>query len=263
MKANATTREQVHKILSAAYGTGLAEELLSSYDDVVNEYTTQHWKTAELDAGHFVETVRRILEIEHGNSSLTPIGKTLPRFNEATLQNLAQNASIGDTFAILIPRTLFAIYAIRNKRGAGHKGVVKPNEMDAMYILHSAKWILAEVIRVKSNISPTATLSLIEEIVERQISVLWSWGDIKRVLASGLTTKQEILVLLYGSKDPISVADLMRFTDYSVSNKKRFEGILLGLHRVRQIEFSRSEDVCILTSKGVPEAEKILLKARF
>jgi hypothetical protein len=256
------TRQQVHQILSAAYGAELADELLSSYDDVVNEYTTQHWKTAELDAGHFVEAVRRILELEHAGA-FTPIGKTLPRFNEGELQKLAQDTNVGDTFAILLPRTLFAIYAIRNKRGAGHKGVVKPNEMDAMYILHSAKWILAEIVRVKSSASPADTLSLIEEIVERQVSVLWSRGDITRVLASGLTTKQEVLLLLYGSKDPLSVEDLMRFTDYAPRNKGRFTIMLLQLHRARQIEFSKDEEICVLTPKGITEAETLLLKARF
>lgn len=256
----ASTRQNIQKVLTAAYGTAIAHELLTSYDDMANEYATQHWKTAELDAGHFVETARRILQVEH-TKTFTPFGKSLPHLNESELQTMARNTAVGDTFAILLPRALFAVYAIRNKRGVGHKGTVKPSEMDAAYILNTAKWILAEIIRVKSNLSPASTLSIIEEIVERQISVLWSWGDITRVLASGIQTKNEVLVLLCGNKDPLSVDDLFRFTEYT--NKKMFTDILRDLHKARLIEYSQEKQVCVLTPKGAIEAEKVLLTARF
>lgn len=258
--AKASVRQRVEQVLVVAYGHDISRELLEAYDSIIKEYLSQHWKTSELDAGHFVEMVRRIIEIEHGQTP-TPVGKSLPGLTENELQKLANNTKAGDTFAILLPRALFPIYAIRNKRGAGHVGPVKPNEMDATYIVGAAKWILAEIVRVKSNLPPAATMSLVEQITERQVSVLWSWEDITRVLDTKMSTRNQILVLLFGSKEAVSVKDLLRYTEYS--HKGKFEGILRKLHKKeRLIEYAQSKGVCVLTSTGIREAEKILLTTR-
>ena len=51
------------------------------------------------------------------------------------------NQSIELSYRILIPRYLYAMYSIRNKRGIIHKSEIDPNAMDLTILLYSAKWV--------------------------------------------------------------------------------------------------------------------------
>ena len=96
----------------------VVDALLNAYREIEENYVLKKWKASELDAGHFVEAARRIIEYEL-TSSYTLISQKLPNFNDKILLSY-ENASGDESFRILIPRALKAIYNIRNKRGVGH-----------------------------------------------------------------------------------------------------------------------------------------------
>ena len=240
-------------ILENASDRLLSKKILDAYKEVERNYFLKIWKTAELDAGHFVESIRRFIELKLFGH-YTPIGSNLSKFNQVTLQSY-ENSSGDVSYRILIPRVLFSVYTIRNKRGVGHIGNVMPNHQDATFILSSCSWCLAELIRNESNESPDSTIKIVEKIIKRQPEGLWEEGSIKRILAENLTLKESILFLLFDSSPQLDQT-LQEIIEYK--NSAYFHKILKELHYSRFIEYKNSE--CVLSPKGRIEAEKIILK---
>jgi hypothetical protein len=242
---------KIDAALKQRFPTELVGALLAAYREIEGNFALRKWKASELDAGHFVEASRRVIEKELFGS-YTPIGKDLPKFHDGELKRYEQG--IGDeSFRILIPRALKAIYNIRNKRGVGHLGPISPNEMDATYILYTTKWILAELVRLAAGINPSQTQQLIESIVERRLSVLWKHEGITRILETGIKARAQVLVLLF-DRSPQSELELQATTEYK--NLTNFRKILQRLHQDRLIEYGSGR--AVITSKGIIAAEAVL-----
>jgi hypothetical protein len=245
---------EVEKVLKTNSPADVVDALLSAYKEIESNYALGKWKASELDAGHFVEATRRLLEHQLF-ATHTPIGKDLPKFNDAEMRRYEQ-AKGDDSYRILIPRALLAIFAIRNKRGVGHLGALSPNEMDATYIVYSVKWVMAEIVRLSSGLSVEDTQALMDSIIERHLAVLWKHEGVTRILASGLTARDEVLVLLYDT-NPQHEEILQAAVEYK--HDANFRKILSRLHKDRLIEYGRGKPVMI-TPKGILAAEEIILE---
>lgn len=246
----------IEAVLNSSFPRHLSDALLRGYRDMERHYSLHNWKTSELDAGHFVEAVRRALEHKLFGS-YTPIGENLPLFNDAELKRYEQ--AHGDvSYRVLIPQVLKTIANIRNKRGVGHLGVISPNEMDATYIVYASKWVLAELVRLNSDHTPSETEAAIGAVIERRLGVIWKHGGIARVLADNLTARQQILVLLH-DRSPQTEDELRSAVEYK--NPTNFRSILSGLHRERLIEYSRGRPIH-LSPKGAKDAEELILRAQ-
>lgn len=240
--------------LKRKFPADLCDALLDAYKEIEENFFIQKWKATELDAGHFVEASRRLVEQELFGS-YTPIGKGLPNFNDLELRRY-ENAAGEESLRILIPRVLKSIYNVRNKRGIGHLGLISANEMDSTLILYSVKWVLAEFVRLATGSDPNATQLMIDSIVERRIGVLWKLGGIQRILEHNMPAKDQVLVLLFDAS-PKSDVELRQIIEYK--RPADFKKILKSLHAQRLIEFS-SNGQCLITPKGLPIAEGIVLK---
>lgn len=239
-------------ILEAGFNKEIAEGIVNSYGEIERNYVLRKWKPSELDAGHFVEAVRRALDLELSGSYL-PFTQPLPRFDDNSLKHYEQK--VGDeSYRILIPRLLKAIYNIRNKRGVAHISNVNPNEMDATLILYAVKWVLAELIRLKSGLSLEETQALLDGIVERQSPLIWKEGSITWVLSPGMKTRDQILVLLY-DRSPRTEKELREITEYA--NPTNFRSILRKLHKEKLVHFGKPGD-CNLSPSGINAAEEII-----
>lgn len=245
---------QIKTILENASDSKLAEHIINSFKEVEKNFHFKSWKTSSLDAGHFVEAVRRLIEFKLFGQ-YTPINKPLPNFNEKCL-NSYLNKQGEDSYRIHIPRLLFTIYGIRNKRGIGHISNIKPNKIDSTLILSSCKWVLAEIIRLNSQLPIDETEKLIDEIIERNVEGIWEVGETIRILEDGLSLKEKILYLLYNKKS-LKDSDIKKITEYS--NMTYLKKTLKEFHKKRLIEYKDNGD-CILSPKGAIEAEKIILK---
>jgi hypothetical protein len=245
------------EILKSKFPAELVDALLTAYAEIEGNYALGKWKASELDAGHFVEAARRILEFELFEKKYTPIGKDLPKFVPDELKRYVEQGKGDEAFRIHIPRILWGVYGIRNKRGIAHVGTVSPNEMDATLILYDAKWVLAEFIRQASGLSPDETQRLVDEIIERRLSVLWKHGDVTRVLVQ-LTAREQVLVLLYDENNQHE-SKLLKAVEYNSASD--FRKILRVLHTKRLIEY-REDAVCVLSPTGVIAAEEILRRLK-
>jgi hypothetical protein len=244
----------IETLLKARYPADVVDALLASYREIEQNYFLRKWKASELDAGHFVEAARRMLEHALFGTP-TPIGTSLPNFNEAALKKY-ESASGDEALRILIARILWSIYGIRNKRGVGHVGPVSPNQMDSALILSDVKWVLAEFVRLASGLPPAETQNRVDEIVERQLDLLWKHGDITRVLDPKILTRDQVLLLLY-DKSPQPADDLRDAVEYA--NSTNFQKILKRLHGERLLEFTTAK-MCVITSRGIVRAEELVRK---
>lgn len=128
----------IQSLLEGKYPAEIVSHLVKSFYDVEQNYRLEKWKTSELDAGHFVEAVRRLIEQEL-QGSYTPFSQSLSSFSPAVLSRYESSNGL-EEYRILIPRVIYAVYCIRNKRGVGHISSISPNKLDATFILHSSKW---------------------------------------------------------------------------------------------------------------------------
>lgn len=241
---------KVQSILENAYDAEIANKIIDSYREIESNFFLEKWKPSELDAGHFVEAVRRLIEKEL-LGSYTPFSSKLSNFSDAVLKQYEQNQG-HESFRLLIPRVLKSVYNIRNKRGVGHIKDISPNEMDSTLILYNVKWVLSEIIRLKSNLSIEETQKLIDEIVERKIDIIWKENDFRRILDQKISAKDQVLILLYDNS-PQNIESLRSTIEYK--NKSNFKTLIKKLHSSREIEF-KSNGECLISPKGIINAEK-------
>jgi hypothetical protein len=73
-----------------------------------------------------------------------------------------ENATGSEAYRLHIPRALFTIYGLRNKRGVGHLGLVSPNYLDATLIVATCKWVLGEILRAESTLTFDETAAIVD-----------------------------------------------------------------------------------------------------
>jgi len=231
----------------------VAEAIERCYLEIVRHYVFRNWKTSGLDAGHYVEAVRRL--IDHALfGTYVPIGRTLPAFNEALLARYA--AAAGDeSLRILIPRQLWALNALRNKRSIGHLGALPATELDATMLLYGAKWTLGELIRLAPQSDPGAATDLVNRIIERQEMAIWSEGDFIRVLNPKATAREQVLLILAFTGDK-SEEELRTHTRYK--NSTDFRKVLRKLDSENLISYDPAR--CRISPTGIPAAESLSQK---
>lgn len=248
-------KADIQTLLAVDHPEEIANHIVSSYQEVEENFRLEKWKTSELDAGHFVEATRRLIENKlYGN--YTAFTASIGSFNQAVLNKMEAAPGL-EEYRILIPRVLYAMYCIRNKRGVGHIAAISPNKLDATFILHSAKWVLAELVRLSSQSTPGEAKQIVDQILERQIDLIWEDDDTFMVLDRKLTATEKILLVLY-KQDRITVETLRERVDYK--NKSAFVKILQDHQREKAIAIT-SEGICKLSPLGIALAERLISRA--
>ena len=163
------------------------------------------------------------------------------------------SSTISEVYRVIIPRCLYSMYCLRNKRGIIHKSQIDPNKMDAMMLISDMKWVFAELFRLVSNLSFDETLECIESIIARESSIIWDNGTTLRILDTRMKTKDKIICLLY-IRNNQTEEELRTSVEYK--NSSDFRKRLRELHTNRLIEFGSGK--CILSPLGVTKAEEIL-----
>lgn len=243
----------------------LRDELLDAFRAIANNYVERRWEPSELNGGKFCEAVYCV--IEGAISGAMPPHATKPSNMVAACRDLEKkpaNASlVGDrSLRILIPRTLLAMYEIRNNRNVGHVGGdVNPNFMDATVVYSMASWTLAELVRIFHNISTQEAQALVDSLVERKSPLIWELEDTKmrRVLDPTLSMKDQTLALLHSRPGWTADAELKESVGYSSLSMFRTR-ILKVLHKARLIEFDAQKNRAQLSPLGINDVESRILK---
>lgn len=248
------SNSRVKSVLEGRYPEEIIQHIVGSFREVEQNYRLEKWKISELDAGHFVEAVRRLIEHEL-QGSYTPFSTALGSFNQSVLARY--EALTGpEEFRILIPRVLYAVYCVRNKRGVGHIASVIPNKLDATFILHSSKWVLGELVRLSTSASPEEAKLLVDQILYRQVDLIWDDGETFMVLDKRLKAADKALLVLY-RQDRLTTEDLRSKVEYK--NKAQFMEILKGLQKTRLLSIT-PDSFCKLSPLGVHHVEQAIFK---
>lgn len=177
----------------------LVDQLLRAHSELKNNFFLGKHKPSELEGGHFVEVVIRILQFIT-TGKYTPLGQTLPRFDTRELEKYAQlpSAAYHDSIRIHIPRAVFAVYGIRSRRGVGHVGGdVNPNLQDATITVATCDWVMAEILRLCYTCTLEEAQHLVDTVVARKVPLVQDFSGFLKVLDSSLSVPKQVLVLLY------------------------------------------------------------------
>ena len=228
--------------------------LLDEYKGIKTAYYTQNYELVLAKAGKFVEITFQILS----NIAFSEIPEK-PNFNEIykNLENIPER-DLHISLRVLIPRVAFTLYTIRSKRGAVHiNSEVSPNYIDCTFAVASCDWILSEFLRLYLNKEQNEVLRVINSISKIHLPMVEEINGELVILNTKMTAKEQILVLLH-QKYPVPVQrnDLKRWV-----KGKSTRQINRALSDVgRESLIYETQDGIILTSKGVAEAERILIK---
>lgn len=238
----------------------LRDDLLDAFSEIIKNYREHRWEPSELNGGKLCEAVFTIVEGYLDGGNYPARAKKPGRFPQACTALEQRYAHVPDSHSarILIPRMMIGLYDIRNNRGVGHAGAeVDPNHMDATVVVNTSKWLMAELVRLLHALTTKEATDIVESLTEREVSLVWAHEDTKRVLRTGLTWKEQTLVLLLTDTEPASESDLVRWLEHkSVSNYRRT--VLKPMHKDRLIDYDEDKRTVRLLPPGVTTAETIV-----
>lgn len=238
----------------------LRDDLLTAFNEIIKNYREHRWEPSELNGGKLCEVVYTICKgwLEGG---VYPARAEKPsRFAQKCweLESIYQQVPNSRSARILIPRMMIGLYDVRNNRGVGHAGSeVDPNQMDATVVLYTAKWLVAELVRLLHALTTDEATAVVEGLIQREVAWVWTHDNIRRVLRTGLTWKQQTLLLLLTEMGDVEESDLFRWLEHPGLPSFR-KDVLKQLHQSRLIEYDTVARTVRLLPPGVTAAEALL-----
>ena len=237
----------------------LRDRLLHFYRKLKEAYVKSDFDACGTRAGKFSETllrtVQHLLESKH-----IPFGTSVDLYVEARRLESLPTASGAEPLRLFIPRAMCFLYTLRNKRGFAHVGGdLDSHPFDAATCVRVADWCLCELIRVVHGLSLEDAQTLVNTLITREVPEVWNVAGRKRVLRTGLSMRDQTLLLLYSEvADAVLVEDLFSWTEYA--RLDHYKSRVLGpLHRERLIEWDRGAEAAILSPIGVEHVESAIL----
>jgi hypothetical protein len=240
----------------------LEDELFEKFREIERNFRERRWEPAELNGGKLCEVTYCILR-GHVDGSFPAKSHKPANLYDACLKMEKEPATWGRSVRIQLPRMLISLYEIRNNRNVGHVGGdVDPNHMDAVCVLHMAKWIVAELVRIFHGVSLAEASALVEALSDREVALIWDAGSVRRVLDNSLSMLEKTLVLLFGSSQPLSEGELIESLEHSNPSVYRRD-VLRRAHADRLIDYDENARTVRISPLGIKRVEtKILPKAQ-
>lgn len=195
--------------LSGIIDPALAQGLLESYVQMQQRFLAGDWKPAELDGGRLCEVVSRSLyQLDSGTVTHSQLPGELCEKIEDT-DNKRPHA-LANTDRHHLCKAIGLVYKFRSARGPVHVSpTYTANYMDSMLVLHVAKWIFAEFLRLAWNADREVIAETISNIVQLQHALIHELDGKPLVLEQGITAREEILLLLgHASANRLSRVEL-------------------------------------------------------
>ena len=185
------------------------------------------------------------------NRQRTPIGGNLPKVPQ--LINQLQNATgADDSLRIHIPRTLQAVYDVRNKRNVAHLGSIEIGLQDSGLVVHILDWVMTELVRLYHNVPAAEAQKIIEDIVKKEVPAIQVIDGFPRLLKDVPGT-DHILLLLYregaGGVESATLQDWL-----PTAHKRNFGRNVKSLDKRHYVH--QSGNRIFLTDLGIATVEK-------
>lgn len=234
----------------------LRDPLIQEFEQALDEYRAADWEKVGLKAGKFCEIAYCICS-GHASGTYAASPSKPGNFPQACRDLEQYNGTKGRSLCIQIPKVLAALYELRNNRAIGHISAdVSPNHMDAELFLRGMKWIMSEFVRNYSQLAITDSYAVVEAVTARTFHMVWSSGDVRRILEPAKTASHKALILLYGEGKAVKVSQLQSWIEYKNSSEFK-QKILKGLHKKALIHFDERSSTAQILPPGQAYVEKL------
>ncbi len=244
---------KIGEVLCAQFPKELVNAFLQSYEKSMAEYKKQDLQSLAQQLSNYCDNTVRLIEFKiHG--AYTPFLSKIPAIDENLLCVLQENKqNISATYKIILPRSIYLMQGVLYQRGMNLANVPPSEEIDTNFLLNSAKFIMAELIRVCASSKNGIEQELIKNVTEKESTIIWNTGKNIRVLNPKMQCKEKVLCILY-IKDGQTTSDLLLASEYP--NETVFRLYLKELHENKMIEYVN--DKCYLSPKGKISAEELM-----
>jgi hypothetical protein len=244
-------RSKIETSLSAQVPPALAKALLDAHTELKENFFFGKFRPSELEGGRFAEAAIRV--VQHLlTSTHVAMNKTLPRFDKV-MQDL-ETATGHDSLRVHIPRALWMVYGVRNRRDVGHiGGDVNPNRADAHLVVSVCDWVLAELIRLTFSCSLVEAQAIVDDLVERKIPIVQDFNGFPKILRTDLSMPDRIMALAYvAGAAGMDVGELQKWL-----RPAKNAVVLVALLRLDRDKafMHRADDRCFITSSGIKYVE--------
>ncbi len=237
----------------------LKSSLVASFNEVEKGFFISDWEKVLVSSGKLCECAYSILDAICSNAPF-PSDAIKPKNFYGACKRLEEK---GDktlrSARITIPRVLCAVYELRNNRGGGHAGSFdKTIKGDAYYCRASCRWIMSNLIVILNSNAECNPFCVAEFLCDGFFPIVWSTGDTKRISITGLSRKEQVLVLLAGEEEPVAESDLLRWLEQT--NKSAFRrDVIRPLHKSKFINYDQDSKTVSLMPLGIKEASRIAM----
>jgi hypothetical protein len=247
-------RAKIETLLTNSAPAPIVKALLDTYAELKDNFNFERFRPSELEGGRFAEAAIRV--VQHlATGSHEPMGKPLPRFDKllTALENLP-STNAHESLRIHIPRALWSVYGVRNRRDVGHiGGDVNPNRADAYFVVAVCDWVLAELIRLTFNCPLIQAQGMVDNLVERRVPIIQDFGSFPKILRTDLSIPDRILALAYRTgANGVAVQDLQKWLKPA---KPSAVGVAV-LRLDRKALLHREDDQCLITLSGIRYVEE-------
>lgn len=238
-----------------AIPAGLRGPLVQEFEQALDEYRAADWEKVGLKAGKFCEVAYCICA-GHATGTYAASPSKPGNFPQACRDLEQHNGTKGRSLCMQVPKVLTALYELRNNRAIGHvSGDVSPNHMDAELFLRGMKWVMGEFVRNYSSLQLDDAHAVVEAVTARTYHIVWSSGDVRRVLEPAKTSAQRTLIILYAEGKPVTIKQLQNWTEYkNTTDFKR--KILKDLHKKALIHYDEKTATAQILPPGQAYVEK-------
>jgi len=228
----------------------LQTRLLEEYKDAKRLYILNEARSSGLNSGRFAECVLRILQNQL-DGSYTPFGTDIVAAEKTRILNrVTQHINIDPHIRQKVTSLVRILLDFRNNRDIAHLGGFNPSYMDVHFIISCVKWIMAELLRVYGDYTPTEAEKIVSSITIHNYPIMFNVDGEDFISNDKLKSKDEILVILY-----INSADFnYLFQKTKDSHKKRFEKTLKALCTEKKIVLK--ENIYYIMPLGIKYVEE-------
>ncbi|WP_145013794.1 hypothetical protein [Mycobacterium marseillense] len=186
--------------LAAGIPADVVTEVIAAYEEAKTRFHRQDYRPSSVEGARFSEAVFRILQWATTGGATggtyTPIGGNLPRLPQLIHQIANGTATVDDSLRIHIPRTLQAVYDIRNARNVAHLGNIQIGLQDSGLVVNILDWVMTELVRLYHNVPAAEAQKIIEDIVKKEVPAIQVIDGFPRLLKN-VSGTDHILLLLY------------------------------------------------------------------
>jgi hypothetical protein len=175
----------------------LAGQLVDEFVDMERRYIQRDWGPAELDGGRFCEAAARALY--HRDSNNLSLERKFDECLSYIENEQAPNHHVQPrSDALHLTRVLRAIYKFRSSRGVAHLSArYSANQMDARLVVETVRWCMNELLRMFATGDRDEVGRIVRELLRFEVPWIGKFGESLLVQRVGLTSDEEILVLLH------------------------------------------------------------------